>query len=86
MKTVETKRIEVINHKIDKQLRILSDLKTKSLTKQLSHNDLVRINEKFQYRLLNFLEEEKRNIESLEQSNKFTNIEENIRFVETFIS
>ena len=62
MKTVETKRMEVINYKIDKQLRILADLKTKSLTKQLSHNDLVRIKEKFQYRLLNFLEEEKRNI------------------------
>jgi hypothetical protein len=85
MKTVEQKRLETIQSKIDKQVKILTELKSKSLTKFLSHNDIVKINNKFQARLLNYLEEEKRNVNYLQEPNKFNNIEENIRFVETFV-
>ena len=85
MKTVEQKRLEAIQSKIDKQVKILTELKSKSLTKFLSHNDIVKINYKFQARLLNYLEEEKRNVNYLLEPNKFNNIEENIRFVETFV-
>lgn len=85
MKSVEQKRLETIQSKIDKQVKILTELKSKSLTKFLSHNDIVKINYKFQARLLNYLEEEKRNVNYLQEPNKFNNIEENIRFVETFV-
>lgn len=85
MKTVEQRRLEAIQSGIDKQVKILTELKNKSLTKFLTHKDIVKINNKFQARLLNYLEEEKRNIDYLQEPNKFNNIEENIRFVETFI-
>ena len=85
MKTVEQKRLKAIQSGIDKQVKILKELKSKSLTKFLTHKDIIKINNKFQTRLLNYLEEEKRNVDYLQEPNKFNNIEENIRFVETFI-
>jgi 3'-phosphoadenosine 5'-phosphosulfate sulfotransferase (PAPS reductase)/FAD synthetase len=85
MVSYKIRKKQVLVHKVNNCFDKLLLLKRIALDRQLEHKEVIRLNDNFKERLLDYLEQEKIKVIGLNEPIILNNIENNISIVETYI-